>query len=80
MSRRHCLLDSLSILHELNISITAAERYQFLKVEADGKDFLSDLLKYCKECKLHDVENETTEMLLKLGSKENIAKWLLCAV
>jgi hypothetical protein len=26
------------------------------------------------------VENVTTEMLLKLGSKENVAKWLLCAV
>ena len=41
------------------------------------KRFSFDLLKHCK---LHDVKNATTEMLLKLRLKEDVAKWLLCPV
>ena len=56
---------------------TAAERYKFPEVETDGTNFFTDLL---KQCKLHDVTNFTPELLMKLGTKDVIASWLMRAV
>ena len=56
---------------------TAAERYKFSEVETDGTIFFNDL---SKQCKLHDVANFTPELLMKLGTKDVIASWLMRAV
>ena len=36
---------------------TAAELYNFAKVEQDGKNFISEI---CKQCKVHDILHRKT--------------------
>ena len=56
---------------------TAAERYDFANVEQDGKNFISDMF---EQCKVHSIGNISTDNLMKLGTKDTIAKYLLSAI
>ena len=60
---------------------SATECYKFSEVESDRKHFFNDML--IKQCKLRDVANFTPDMpelLMKLGTKDVIASWLMRAV
>ena len=50
---------------------TAAERYDFANVERDGKNFISDMF---EQCKVYSIGNISNDNLMKLGTKDTIAK------
>ena len=56
---------------------TAAERYKFAEVEHDGKQFMSEVF---KQCKVFEVGSMTPEVMMKLGTKEVVAKFLMNAL
>ena len=57
--------------------MAVAERYKFAEVEHDGKQFINDLF---KQSKVHGVGNLTTEVMMKLGNKDVVAKYLASAL
>jgi len=56
---------------------TAAERYNFADVEQNGKQFISEMF---KQCKVHEVGSMTPELLVKLGTKDVLAQYLMSAL
>ena len=56
---------------------TVAERFKFAEVEHDGKQFLDDLFQHSKVFK---VGSMTPEVMMKLGNKDVLAKFILDAV
>ena len=56
---------------------TVMERYDFANVENDGIKFFKEIH---QQCKVYDAEHITLDSLMKIGTKDMLAKYLLHAV